>query len=367
MKKILYIVSALSKCGPTNQLLNIIKNLDEKAFYAEVLTLSPEPNSSMIDEFELKGIKVHSLGLSRLAGFFYAKKLVNRFIENFSPDVIHTQGYRADLISSTLVVDSKRVCTIRNFPQIDFKMEYGSIVGNLMAFRHFRAMSSIDSIVGVSKPVVDNIKKNTKTKNLLVIENGVDTERFKSVPSSESLLLRTELGLKERDVVFLSSGGLIERKDPEFLVRFFKKQPDNYHLLLVGDGELKSKLHSLASGKKNIHIVGAVNDVNLYLNVADYYISASRAEGLPNAVMEAMATGLPVILSDIGPHCEVVKYGTDCASLFELDNEESLQSSVDATLEADYVSASHSSLAIVNDFLNAKNMSLKYQELYQIK
>lgn len=102
MIKILYIVSTLKRCGPNNQLFNIINNLDETNFFPVVITLSPEPMDSRFDDYVKAGIEVHSLNLSRFSGVFFAKSKVRKLIDELRPDIIHTQGVRGDIIASQI-------------------------------------------------------------------------------------------------------------------------------------------------------------------------------------------------------------------------------------------------------------------------
>ena len=97
MKRILFLVSTLKRSGPINVLIGIIKHLDRNKFIPIVLTLSPESHDSLWDYFkdDLK-VEVSSLNLSRLQGLFKSKKLLKRFLDNNSIDLIHSHGIRAD-------------------------------------------------------------------------------------------------------------------------------------------------------------------------------------------------------------------------------------------------------------------------------
>ena len=94
--KLLYVVSTLRSSGPTNQLLGIIKNLNKNLFETKVLTLSPEVTNTMINKFISEGIEVDSLKLNRIHFGIYGKKRLKKYIDQYSPDIIHTQGVRAD-------------------------------------------------------------------------------------------------------------------------------------------------------------------------------------------------------------------------------------------------------------------------------
>ena len=101
-----------------------------------------------------------------------------------------------------------------------------------------------------------------------------------------------------------------------------------------------------------------------YLQLSDFFISNSQSEGLPYATMEAMACGLPCVLSDIEAHREIVEYNRKNAKLFETKNVSMAVSKINEILKDDYSEMSRAAISIIRDNLNAKTMSEKYQSLY---
>jgi glycosyltransferase involved in cell wall biosynthesis len=82
------------------------------------------------------------------------------------------------------------------------------------------------------------------------------------------------------------------------------------------------------------------------------------------AVLEAMACGLPVLLSDIEPHKEIIKLAPQAGFMYELQNEERFISSLNKMIQANRDAMSLAALNIIQTRLNAKTMSEKYQEIY---
>ena len=101
-----------------------------------------------------------------------------------------------------------------------------------------------------------------------------------------------------------------------------------------------------------------------YLQLSDFFISSSQTEGLPNATMEAMACGLPCVLSDIEAHREIVECNRKSAKLFEKKNGSMPGSKINEIIKDDYSEMSRAAISIIRDNLNAKTMSEKYQSLY---
>ncbi len=107
----------------------------------------------------------------------------------------------------------------------------------------------------------------------------------------------------------------------------------------------------------NIRFLGNVRNIVEYLQISDCFISASLAEGLPNTVLEAMACGLPTILSNIPPHKELC---SDSACFFEVHNVVELSKMINCFKDCD-----NSPKELVGKQFSAQLMSEKYQKLYK--
>lgn len=145
------------------------------------------------------------------------------------------------------------------------------------------------------------------------IPNGVDLAAFAPTTGEERRALRARLGLPEDRVLCAFVGRLTPQKDPDFLLEAWAMgRIPKAHLVLVGDGPLRSRLEArVASGPHagQVSFAGATADVSQYLRAADLLVLPSRAEGMSNALLEAMACGVPVVATDVNGNREVV--GTD--------------------------------------------------------
>jgi len=368
MKRILYILSTLKRCSPVNQLYNVIKYLNREEFEPYLITLSPEPSDSRWTDYESIGVHLYSLKLSRFQGFLRAVKQVQVLLAEIKPDIIHTQGIRGDIISSKLHIGVPKMATIHNLPQFDYPMTYGYIKGNLMRIRHINALKKISLCIGVSEAVTDNLINKNNVKKVLSIQNGVDTNLCFTSNDNEKKLLRDKLNLRITGNIFISSGHLTDLKDPLFLINIWNKKfnsNDNNHLIFIGAGNLLEKCRKKACNNKNIHIIGQVNDVVDYLRCSNYFISVSQAEGLPIAVLEAMACGLPVLLSDIEAHKEILALAFGAGYCYKLGNEVDFLYFLDKAINADKVIMSNASQEAVKNYFNAQKMSEKYQGAYK--
>jgi len=363
-RTVVYVVSTLKKSGPTTQLFYILKHLDADEFRPVVLTLSPEPEDSDIARFRSLPVELDSLNLSRIEGVYQGPVRLRRRVKEYSPNVIHTQGIRADSLSAIFLRTMPTVATARNYPYDDYPAKYGK-KGYPMAWTHLRMYQQIDAVVACSNAIASAIGDHEIQS--AVIPNGVDCELF-SPPNDESIdNLREELDLSlEKDVV-VSVGALIPRKEPRTAIRGFLESSysDEAILLMLGDGFLSEECESLAADHDNVHLLGYVDDVASYLNASDLFLSASNSEGLPNSVMEAIASGLPVCLSDIGPHREIYDHDERIGKLFRTGDAAALSDCLDELATTNFEPRSRAARTLAVEEFSAEATSYQYQDLYR--
>lgn len=131
---------------------------------------------------------------------------------------------------------------------------------------------------------------------------GIDIKRFQNV-KVDILQKRKELGIRSKDIVLLSVGELNKNKNHEIVIKALSglDRPDVKYLL-VGQGELKNYLKNLARKlevEDQVKFLGFRSDVAEIYKIADAFIFPSKREGLGLAAIEAMASGLPLITSNI--------------------------------------------------------------------
>lgn len=362
MKKILYIVSTLKRSGPTNQLSYIIKYLDKNKFEPVLLTLSLEPSEDSMKTYFVDdlGVRVKTLGLSRIKGLFFAKQYIKKFIKDNNIDLVHSQGIRADGLMSGINIPS--VATLRNYPYYDYPMKFGKFKGYLMARSHLKAVKNKSNCsIACAKTIAEEFKQNNL--NLGFIQNGVDTEKFFPLSIDQKNKLRKKLGLNLNQRIFITVGSLITRKDMVTVVEGFKKYNDvNALLLVAGDGIEKVGLEIIANS--SVRFLGNISNVVEYLQVSDCFISASLAEGLPNTVLEAMSCGLPTILSDIASHLEL--YEGEKGNFFKVRDINHLAQLL-GVISQNIELQKEISLKLVQEKFSADVMSEKYQKVYKEK
>lgn len=363
MFKILYIVSTLRRCGPTQQLFNLIKYLDRQRFLPRILTLSPEPQDSLMDEFIRLGVPVSSFGLGQFTSFFRARRRIRDYISEHRPDIVHSNGFRADLFSACVNYRVHTVTTVRNHLFENYAYDFGWVGRYLMAPLHLRMLRRIERAITVSRTLSERLLKEYGFA-CDVIPNAVDQEIFFPAATAQKRQIRSQLGLPLEHRLFAVTGYLSALKDPVCVAEgFLKAAIPNTTMIFIGDGVMREKLDLLRKTGK-ILLTCKVTNVQTYLQGSDFLVSGSHTEGMPNAVLEAMACGLPCILSDIGAHREIARYSPASTKLFRVRDVHSLADKIREVLDQDYAEMSLAAVQAVTRNLSAKTMSENYLRVY---
>ncbi|RAS04031.1 glycosyltransferase [Ensifer adhaerens] len=158
-----------------------------------------------------------------------------------------------------------------------------------------------DGVAAISAPVRDHLSEwlAPMAAKIHIVENGVSLDRFVSARD------RKPDGLFYIGMV----GSFTEKKDQETIVRALQRLPDNVHAVFAGVGERRPIVEELAGAlglRERVHFSGLVRDIPAFLGRLDLYVQSSHWEGFGVAVVEAMASDLPVLVSDVGGLAVVV-------------------------------------------------------------
>ncbi len=166
------------------------------------------------------------------------------------------------------------------------------------------AAKLFDAFVVVSPALADaaRLREAADDDNICLIESGVDAERFHP-DADDRAAVRAELGLAPNDWVIGTAARLSPEKDQAMLLEAVAPLVAlGARLVIAGDGPERKKLEARADElhMTGTQFVGMVPDVARFLRALDVFALSSRREGLPMAVLEAMATALPVVSTAVG-------------------------------------------------------------------
>lgn len=360
----LFIVSTARRSGPTQQLLNLCRFLPENGFLPSVLTLSPEPPDTLAPEFLSAGIPFSTLGLSRLEGLLQAKRRIRSVIAKEQPDLLHSQGIRGDVLTHSVRAHIPHVVTIRNFPADDYPAKFGAGRGYLMAWRHLHLVRKAQKPVACSQSLAERLRRFRL--DIEAVPNGVDTDHFTPASKDERQQLRSKLHLPREEALVLHVGSLIPRKRPDALLNAYLRSAAKEHatLIFLGDGPMRAPLMQVAQGTKKVLFLGQVSNVLDYLRCADLLVSTSRSEGLPNSVLEALACGLPTLLSNIDSHQELGIESSGAGHLTDAENPAELAASLERILSSDRHALHKNARSLALEKFSARQTARRYSAVY---
>jgi glycosyltransferase involved in cell wall biosynthesis len=180
------------------------------------------------------------------------------------------------------------------------------------------------------------LRAGFSSEQVVCFANAVDVNRFRPVTAVERVQAKSALGLPKDTVVIGTVARLVQRKGIDVLLRAFGivRQDHQVHLIVVGDGPLGGELRALARELRiedSISWTGFQADPVKWLEVMDVFAFPSRLEGVPNAVLEAMAAGLPIVSTTIGGVVDIVEEGRT-GFLISPDDPQALAGALDRLL-----------------------------------
>lgn len=358
--KIMYLISSLSSCGPVNVLYNIVKYINFSKYDVYIISLSKELSNNRVQDFLQLGIYYKSLNISRYTNVCMSYKKIKSAITEIEPDIIHSQCFRSTIFASLFAKKYKVCTTVHNYPHKDFVMSYGILFGTVMYKMYLAAMKRIQMPIACSKSIAMDLK-NKFGLTMTFIRNGIELHQQINQTKRNCKL---ELNLDTNKITVLCVGNLNNGKNPLFILQNISDLllPLNMQIVFLGDGKLWSECVSYADS--NVKFMGKVDNVYSYLFAADIFVSASLTEGMPNAVLEALSCGVPVLLSDISPHKEIYDLNNKIGNLFTVNNGEDFRHQLTELVKNYDTSMQASAIDVIEKYFTAEEMSYKYQELY---
>ena len=247
-----------------------------------------------------------------------AYRELKRVIDEGNYDIIHCHTPVGAMLTRLAARNARKKGTKVIYTAHGFHFYKGAPIINWLLYYPVEKYLSYftDVLITINKEDYNRAKSFKARKVVYIPGVGIDIDKF-SRRIGNRQEKREKLGLKENDFVLLSVGELIVRKNHALVFDALgelkkKGELDHIQYVICGQGpleqELKKKTTSLGISE-NIHFLGYRNDISEICNASDLFIFMSLQEGLPVALMEAMACGLPVICSNIRGNTDLVENG----------------------------------------------------------
>jgi len=234
-------------------------------------------------------------------------KLV-RILKEHNVDIIHCHAHKSTVYGTVAAVLAKTPVVIAHVHGLGRSRNFRRKLMNFLLFK------KINRIVPVAERVREDVLKNNWSvpeEKITVLENSIDYGRFADVSISKEDAKRI-LGLASDAFVFGTVGRLAPTKGLSYLIEAFpkvKEQKPSAQLVLFGDGPCRAELEQQASNmscRDSIHFLGHRDNIEQLLRGMDVFVLSSVAEGMPRAILEVMAAGIPCIATEVGGIPEII-------------------------------------------------------------
>lgn len=304
MHNLIFVITGLTYGGAETQLVCLALQLKARGWTVQVVSLTPP--KAYVEELDSAGIPLVSLGVLRKLPNPRPIFLLARLFQIWRPDIVHSHMVHANILARLvrpIVKVPLLICSVHSIYE----------GGRLRELLYRLTDSQCDLTTQVSKAGLERyVRVGIVPRNkICFIPNGVDTKRFHPCHESKHRL-REELGLAT-NFGWLAVGRFDIPKDYSNMLKAFaivaQCRPEA-RLIIVGDGPLRQVMAEFAKklGLVNqVTFLGIRRDIPELMNAADGYVMSSSWEGMANVLLEASATGLPIVATDVGGNGEVVQ------------------------------------------------------------
>lgn len=292
---ILYLTNHLNIGGITSYVLSLCKGLKKRGHNIYLASYGGD----LLGVFKQEGVTYISIPLNTKKelspNILISKMKLSNLAKQFAIDIIHSNSRTTQVLGCllSLAIGIPHISTCHGFFKARILRKIFPCWGK--------------KVIAISESVKVHLMRDFRVKeeNIRVVSNGIDVNRFKEEIKTQREQIKKGLGLSDGPVIGIVAR-LSEEKGHIYLIEAMRIVVDEIpkaQLLIVGDGRMKETLVNLTKAKgleNNIFFLPSVRDTKIPLSVMDIFVLPSLKEGLGLALMEAMASGICVIGSDIG-------------------------------------------------------------------
>lgn len=298
--KVLHVITSLRTGGAERLMVDLLPRLQERGLQVELAVLDGTA-TDFYSALEAQGIPIHALGMGvRAMHSPCCIPALRRLMRQF--DIVHTHNtpsqYFVAIASMGMKLAPKLVTTEHNTTNTRRNIPWLRCVDSWMYSRYAE-------IIGVSQSTTQALLNYLpQLPHCLTINNGIVVTKFQEAFPANDII--EQYSQYKRLVM---AAAFRAQKDHETVIRALHLLPDDYHLLLAGDGNRRKIVEEFGAQEQlsqRVHFLGNRNDVANVLKAADVIVMSSRYEGLSLSSLEGLASGRPVVASDVPGLREIV-------------------------------------------------------------
>lgn len=309
---VLVLTSSKTVSGPIKGVLQLVENVDPEKYKLLLYTFryDGEEDTLFMTSMRDKNIPLFLINQNK-NNYFKSISLLCDEIRNKKIDIIQTHGFHPTAMGFfvKLITKVKFICFMHGATYENMKVRLYNLIDNILQL-------GADKTVLVSHLQRKLVYGGSSKSRVCVLHNAVNLDS--PMPVSDcNVSCRKLLGISDNDSVVVTVGRFSPEKGMDVLIKAFAllcKDRSDIHLVVVGDGQERASIEKMIAElglQMLVHLVGYTQTPGDYVRGADLLVLPSRSEGIPNAVLEAMAFGIPVVATSVGGVPEVIVDGRD--------------------------------------------------------
>jgi glycosyltransferase involved in cell wall biosynthesis len=309
-KKKVFLVHPNLRIGGAERQIGYLLKWYDRSYVELILVVFSDPKSIARELSRQYKFKMLNLGDDTQPGLVKRLVYLYRLIKREKPEVVYTFLPNTNLINATLSFFVRSHSVVWGLRASSFSATRFGWKGNVATWVTPFLSNRVDLLISNTVTGLEEYQKSgVQLKKAVVIPNGIDSEAF-APRKEERDSIRRELGITSELLVIGMVARIVDWKGYDYFLQaaelLLKQQKLNVGFLCVGSGDssLEEKYKNISEQaplKGRCYWLGERDDVDRVLNAMDILTVASvEGEGFPNAIGEAMATGIPVVSTDIG-------------------------------------------------------------------
>jgi len=369
--RVLHLISSGGMYGAENVIAALARDLQDMGHFVKVGVFSNghRPENEVINQFRERGLEVVSIPCRGRVDFSTVRAIC-KISGDMGAQIVHCHGYKADIYGYLAC----RRLGIRTIATCHLWTGATAAV-RVYDFLDALFLRCFDRVVAVSAAIAEEARRRgIPEAKVTTIDNGVDLSRLALAAPT----LRHEIGQDDRILVG-AIGRLVTQKGFDYFLRAaaeIVKQFPSALFVVVGDGPERASLEQLATElgvDKNVVFTGSRKDMPGVYASLDIFVLSSRDEGMPIVLLEAMASGRPVVATDVGAVSKLVLPGNTTGLLVRPNDTRELTDAIMSLLRApdlrerlgkhgqDLVQTRFSSRTMTNEYARVYKMLLDPQ------
>ncbi len=315
--RVLHVIPYLIKGGAERLCLDMVRCLAKHKSIQVRLAVINDNNEFQAEYPEIEYVVLNDFIIPSILGKWRVDiTSLDKLINDFNPDIIHSHLFEADLLTH-YKVDSRIIYfthfhdnmhQFKNFVWKDLlnKKRLTELYEKQFMIKQYKnANNHCIAISEHTKDYLNEILPESLKSNIHFLSNAIDTSLFRN----------DKVRKPEKKLRLINIASFVEKKNHKFLVDVafeLKQRAIDFELILIGDGVLKNEVREYAIKNgcaEHIKFLGNVNSVNKLLAETDIYVHSATYEPFGLVLVEAMAAGLPVVCLDGGGNKDIIEQG----------------------------------------------------------